>query len=182
MLADILSLLLGTLASLLSLALLARFWMQWVGAPFRNPVGEAILALTNWLVLPLRRLIPAWRRADLASLVAVWGVQLAYHALMASLAGFGAWAWSSLPALLALALIAGLRLFVWLLIGVVIVAALLSWLAPYAPARSLFDTLAAPLLAPLRRLVPSLGGLDFSPLVALLLLQVALIVLEHLAR
>jgi len=70
-----------------------------------------------------------------------------------------------------------LRLFVYLLMGVVIVAALLSWISPHAPATPLFNGLAAPLLAPVRRVVPVIGGLDLSPLAVILLLQVVLIVL-----
>ncbi|NWG30142.1 MAG: YggT family protein [Rhodocyclaceae bacterium] len=180
MLAQILSLLLGTAASLLTLAFLARFWMQWVRAPFRNPVGQFVVVFTNWAVMPLRRIVPGLFGLDLASVLAAWLTQCVYlfviasvtGATLLSLGGFLALAWAATLGLL--------ELFVYLLMGIVILAALLSWLAPFAPAAPLFHGLAAPLLNPVRRIVPVIGGLDFAPLVVVLLLQIALIVLENL--
>lgn len=182
MLEQILSLLLGTAASLLTLAFLARIWMQWARAPFRNPVGQFVVAFTNWAVLPLRRLVPGLFGLDIASALAAWLTQCVFLALMGSLTGLDVLALSALPLLAWGALLAVLKLFIYLLMGVVILAALLSWLSPYAPATPIFNSLAAPLLAPVRRFVPVVfGGLDFAPLLVILLLQVALIVLEHLA-
>lgn len=184
MLTQILSLLLGTAAGLLSFAFLARVWMQWVRAPFRNPVGQFVIAFTNWAVLPLRRIIPGLFGIDLASLLAAWLTQFAYLAILASLSAPGGLGLDALGGLLAVAwaaVLAVFKLFIYLLMGVVILAALLSWLAPHAPAAPLFNGLAAPLLAPVRRVVPVFGGgLDLSPLVVILLLQVVLIVLENL--
>lgn len=183
MLIQILSLLLGTAASLLTLAFLARVWMQWVRAPFRNPVGQFVVVATNWAVLPLRRIVPGLFGIDLASVLAAWITQFLFLAVMASLlnmSGFGVLALGGLLAVAWGALLGVLKMFIYLLMGVVIVAALLSWLSPHAPAAPLFNGLAAPLLAPVRRIVPVFGGLDFSPLAVILLLQVALIVLDHL--
>ncbi len=181
MLTQILSLLLGTAAGLLSFAFLARVWMQWARAPFRNPVGQFVIAFTNWAVLPLRRIVPGLFGLDLASVFAAWLTQFAYLAILASLGGFDLATLGGFLAIAWAAVLAVLKLFIYLLMGVVILAALLSWLAPHAPAAPLFNGLAAPLLAPVRRVVPIFGGgLDLSPLVVILLLQVALIVLEHL--
>ncbi|WP_131112088.1 YggT family protein [Sulfuricystis thermophila] len=180
MLTQILSLLLGTAASLFSLACLARLWMQWVRAPFRNPVGQAVVVLTNWAVLPLRRLVPGLFGLDLASVLAAWLTQCVYFFVMASLTGVDILALGGFFTLVWVATLALLKLFVYLLMGIVIIAALLSWIAPYAPAAPLFHGLAAPLLMPVRRLVPVIGGLDFAPLIVVLLLQVVLIVLENL--
>lgn len=181
MLSQILSLLLGTAANLLAVAFLARVWMQWARAPFRNPVGQFVVTFTDWAVRPLRRIIPGLFGIDLASVLAAWLAQFAYLAIMAGLVGFDVLAAGGLLALAWGALLAVLTLFIYLLMGVVILAALLSWLSPYSPAAPLFNGLAAPLLAPVRRIVPIFGGgLDFSPLVVILLLQVVLIVLENL--
>ena len=79
-----------------------------------------------------------------------------------------------------IACIAVLRMTVYLLMGVVIITALLSWINPYSPLASFFDALSRPLLLPARRLMPPLGGIDLSPLVVILLLQVVLIVLGNL--
>lgn len=180
MLVQIVSLLLGTAASLLTLAFLARVWMQWARAPFRNPVGQFVVTFTNWAVLPLRRIIPGLFGIDLASVLAAWLTQCAFLAIMASLTGFGVLAFGGLLGVVWGALLAVLKLFIYLLMGVVILAALMSWISPYSPAAPLFNGLAAPLLAPVRRVVPIFGGLDLSPLVVILLLQVVLIVLENL--
>ena len=180
MLAQIVSLLLGTAASLLAIAFLARTLMQMARAPFRNPVGHFITALTNWAVLPLRRVIPGLFGIDLASVFAAWLTQIAYFGVMAGLTGALTVAPDAMLIVVWLALITVLRMFVYLLMGVIIIAALLSWISPYSPFAPLFDTLSRPLLNPVRRLLPMLGGVDLSPLVVLVLLQVALVMLAGL--
>jgi YggT family protein len=180
MLYQILSLLLGTAADLLAVAFLARVWMQWTRAPFRNPVGQFIAAATNWAALPLRRVIPGLFGIDLASVFAAWLVQIAFFGIMLGLSGLVAVAPAAMLSVVWLAALAVLRMFVYLLMGVIIIAALLSWINPYSPVGPLFDTLSRPLLLPVRRRMPSLGGIDLSPLVVLLLLQVVLIVLAGL--
>lgn len=180
MLAQIVSLLVGTAADLLAVAFLARIWMQAARASFRNPVGQFLLATTHWAVLPLRRIIPGLLGVDMASVFAAWLVQLAYLGLMLGLAGLILPGLDVLAGLAWAAALAVLRLFIYLLIGIVILAALLSWINPYSPFAPLIDGLARPLLAPLRRRLPALGGVDLSPLLALLLLQVALIVVAGL--
>jgi YggT family protein len=177
MLQQILSLLLGTAAGLLAFAFLARAWMQATRVPFRNPVGQFAIAFTNWAVLPLRRIVPGLFGIDLASVLAAWLTQFVHLLIMASLTGLAGFDLGGLAALAWAAVLAVLRLFVYLLMGVTIVAALLSWISPHAPATPLFNGLAAPLLAPVRRVVPVIGGLDLSPLAVILLLQVVLIVL-----
>lgn len=180
MLAQIVSLLLGTAANLLAIAFLARVWMQWSRTPFRNPVGEFVLAVTNWAALPLRRVIPGLFGIDLASAFAAWLVQIAYFGVMAGLTGLIAVSPQAMLGVAWLAALAVLRMFIYVLMGVVIIAALLSWINPYSPFGALFDALARPLLAPVRRRLPLLGGIDLSPLVVILLLQVVLIMLANL--
>jgi len=180
MLAQIVALLLGALADLLALGFLARVWMQWSRAPLRSPVGRFVAALTDWAVLPLRRFVPGLWGIDLAGVLAAWLAQLAFFAAMVALTGAagGDGAFAAIPWV---AVIAVLRLFIYLLMGVVIIAAVLSWINPYSPFRGFFDTLARPLVSPVRRVLPLLGGVDLSPLVVILLLQAVLIVLGHLA-
>ncbi len=177
MLAQIVSLLLGTLTDLLALGFLARIWMQWSRAPFRTPIGQFVTAVTNWAALPLRRVIPGFFGVDLASLLAAWLAQVAFYAVMAALAGASG---GSALAISWMAALAVLRLFIYLLMGIVIIAALLSWINPYSPFMGFFDSLAHPLVAPMRRVLPLVGGIDLSPLLVLLLLQAALIVLSGL--
>ncbi len=180
MLAQILGLLLGTAADILAVAFLVRVWMQWARAPFRNPIGEFVLAATNWAVLPLRRFIPGLFGADLASVLAAWLVQIIFLGIMAGLTGLVLLTPGAVLGVAWMAALAVIRMFIYLLMGVVIIAALLSWINPYSPFLTLFDGLARPLLGPVRRRMPAMGGVDFSPLVVILLLQVALIVLANL--
>lgn len=180
MLTQILSLLLGTAANLLAVAFLARIYLQWARASFRNPVGQFVIVCTDWAVRPLRRVIPGLFGIDLASLVAAWLVQIVYFGIMAGLTGLVLVTPSAILGVVALAALAVVQMAVYLVMGVVIIAALLSWINPYSPLAPLFNALAHPLLAPVRRIMPPLGGFDLSPLVVLVLLQVVLIVLANL--
>ena len=180
MITQILALLLGTAANLLTVAFLARAYAQWARAPFRNPLGQFLITLTDWAVLPLRRIIPGLFGLDLASVLAAWLAQIAYFGLMAGLTGAALLGPAALLGVLWFAAVAVLRMLVYVLMGAVIIAALLSWINPHTPLAPFFDTLARPLLAPVRRRMPALGGLDLSPLIVLVLLEVVLIVLANL--
>jgi len=149
---------------------LFRVLLQLARADFRNPLSQAILALTNWLVMPLRRVLPPVGRVDTASIVALLAVQIG-----ATLILFRLQTGVLMP--LVPLLVASLRMLlatVLLLYTVLIVIyALLSFIAPGArsPATSLLASLCEPLLGPLRRLGLVVGGLDLSPLVAIVGLQ-----------
>ena len=181
MLAQLLDLVLGSVCDFLSFAFLARFAMQWARVSFRNPVGRFVIAVTDWAVRPARKLVPGLFGLDLASFLLAWSMQWLYLALLIGITG--AYAGAIAPAMgfaAGVALLATVRLGIYLAMGVVIVAALLSWINPYAPLAPLFNQLAAPLLRPMQRLLPPIGGLDLSPLFVLLLLQALLIVLGYL--
>ena len=178
MLYQIVSFLLDVVVGLLGGACLLRLYMQYQRVPFGNPVGRAVFALTNWLVLPLRRVLPPVGRVDTASLVAAYLLMLAQFGLLWAIVG-GLWPWALLPIM---ALFGVLRLVVQGLMALLIVYAILSWVQQggRSPMYDVIDRLCAPLLRPLRRLIPLVGGIDLSPLVAIVLLQVALIVLRSL--
>jgi YggT family protein len=159
-----------TLLSLAVYAFLLRLLLQLSRADFRNPLAQAVLRLTSWLVLPLRRVLPAAGRVDTASVVAV---------LLAQLARTVAVSWLALGAVMAPAallqatLIAVLVATLGLYTVAIIAYAVLSLIAPgsYSPAGALLASLCEPLLAPVRRVLPPVGGLDFSPLVVIVALQ-----------
>jgi YggT family protein len=180
MLTRILLLLIETIAGFLSFAFLARFFMQWARVSFYNPVGQFVMAVTDWAVKPARRVIPGLWGLDLASLLLAWLVQGLGQGLMLGLVGGAAVSPAMAPLVALLSLFAVLRTALWLVMVVVLVSAVLSWVNPYAPAGQIFNALAAPMLRPFRRLIPPIGGVDLSPLVLLLLLQVAQIVLDSL--
>ncbi|MCB1929013.1 MAG: YggT family protein [Rhodocyclaceae bacterium] len=176
MLANIFALILSAVSGLLTIVLLVRFFMQWQRLPFRNQLGQFIAATTNWIVLPLRRVIPGFGGLDLASLVAAWLVQALTIGIEYSLRGAGVSA-GLLIAMFGVGFFEVLRMMVYLLIGVVIVSAVLSWINPHAPIAPLIHGLADPFLRPFRRVIPPIAGVDLSPLVLLLVLQVVLMVI-----
>jgi YggT family protein len=173
---QILSFLLEVAAGLLGGTCLLRLYMQYQRVPFGNPVGRFVFALTDWLVLPLRRVLPAIRRVDTASLVAAFLVQLLQVAILWLVAGRP----GSGAVLPLLALFELLRLVISALSALVIVYALLSWVNADSPMTDVIDRLAAPLLRPWRRLIPLVGGIDLSPLALLVVLQIAAIILSSL--
>lgn len=175
MLVQIGQLLVDVVAGFFVFLLLARFHFQWLRVPFRNPVGEFVIAATNWVVRPARKIIPPLAGLDLASLIAAWLVQALALYLLLEMAGRATSAMVLVDALFDL-----VRYSLYILVFAVIVQAVLSWTNPYSPVQPLFDALTRPFLRPIRRFVPPLGNVDLSPLVLLVLLQIALIALPHL--
>ncbi|MCM8594420.1 YggT family protein [Accumulibacter sp.] len=171
--------LIETLTGFLSLALLLRFYMQAFRVSFANPVGTFVIELTNWVVRPLRRIVPAFRGLDLASLLPAYLLQLVFiWALLAVRGAEGPWSPEIVvPLLLWQALLAVLRLSLYLLIGALLVQALLSWFSPYSPLGRPLTELTAPFLRPIQRIVPPIGAVDLSPLIAIVLAQLLLIFL-----
>lgn len=167
---DALIFIVDSVLTFLVYAFLLRVLLPMVRADFRNPLAQAILALTSWLVHPLRRILPPVGRVDTASVVALLAVQI-----VATLVLFRLQTGALLPFVpLVIAALRSLLLSVLLLYTVLIfIYALLSFVAPgvRSPATALLASLCEPLLAPLRRVLPIVGGLDFSPLVAIVGLQ-----------
>ena len=182
MLSQVAGFLVDTAATFLVFLLLARFHFQWLRVPFRNPAGEFVLACTNWIVFPARRIVPALGGLDLATWLAAWLVQgIALYATLA-LRGWdaGAQIGSALAALTALGLVDLLRYSSYILMFAIIVQAVMSWVNPHHPFGAVFDALTRPFLRPVRRFVPPIANVDLSPLVLIVLLQVLFIPLEHL--
>jgi YggT family protein len=183
MLVQILLFILDTVCGLMTLALLVRFAMQWARVPFRNPLGQFIVAVTDWMVRPLRRLIPGLFGLDMASLFLAWLWQVAYQGIALGFTGVLV-AVSPAPtfvvALLALLEVAKIGLY--LVMGAVLISAVFSWVNPYAPVAEVFNTVTRPWLRPFRRFIPPVGGVDLSPLALLLVLQIGLFVIASLRQ
>ena len=141
-----------------------------VRVDFRNPLAQAVLSLTNWLVMPLRRLLPPAGRFDTASFIALLAVQLAATLILFRLRTGVLYPFVPLAAGALRALALSITLLYTILI---FVYALLSFIAQgvRSPATALLAALCEPVLRPLRRVLPVLGGIDFSPLVAIVGLQ-----------
>jgi len=173
--------LLDVVFGLFTYALLLRFAMQAMRAPFRNPLGQAVIALTDWIVKPLRKVLPGYKGIDWASLFATILFQFLWLLSYALVFGSLSFAGPAIPFLLLATLLALVRAVLWLLIVVVIVQAVLSWVAPDGPLSGLLNALTFPFLRPIRRVIPPVGGvLDLSPLIVIVIAQLILLTLPYL--
>ncbi|MSQ53899.1 MAG: YggT family protein [Betaproteobacteria bacterium] len=179
MLSQIGQLLIDAVAGLFVLLLLARFHFQWLRVSFRNQVGAFVIALTNWIVMPARRIIPALAGLDLATLIAAWLLQALALFLTLALIGREPGSVEGFAALGGVAAIDLARYSLYILIFALLVQAVLSWVNPYSPVGPMFDALTRPFLRPLRRIVPPVANVDLTPLVLIILLQVVLIPLAY---
>lgn len=174
-------LILQTLGSLYLIVVLLRFILQLVRADFYNPLSQFVVKATHPLLRPLRRIIPSIGGLDLSSLVLALLVQMLIMALLLLLAygGIGN------PFLLIVwALVGILGLFLKIFFFALLASVILSWVAPnsYNPGALLVHQLCEPLLSPIRRILPNLGGLDISPIFAFLAIQlVEMLVVNNLA-
>jgi YggT family protein len=182
MLNQIAQFILETAFGLLVFVLLGRFYMQLVRASFRNPVGQFLTALSDWVVLPARRVVPGLRGLDLATLVCAWLAEAVLLWLVLMLRGFTIDSGTDFLAIGGLALMELVRATIQITMAVVVVQVVVSWVSPYAPLAPLFNALARPLLRPFQRYIPLVGNVDLSPFVFLVLAQVLLIALAYLNR
>ena len=164
---------LQTLGSLYLLIVLLRFILQLVRADFYNPLSQFVVRATQPLVRPLRRLIPGLAGLDLASLILAIIVQLLLMALTLLLMGYGADILGLAGQLLIWSIIGVTSLFIKVFFFALIVSVILSWVAPgsHNPGAELVNQICDPFLAPFRRLLPNLGGLDISPIFAFIALN-----------
>ena len=166
-----------SLLGLYQIVLLLRLLMQVVRADFRNPLARAVVQLTDPVIRPLRRALPPVKRIDTASVVAVLAVTVLKIIVGQWLLGFGV----PTPELLLRALLLeSLRLVLTTYLFAIILNAILSFVAPenYSPAQSLLNAICEPVLRPIRRWIPSVAGLDLSPLWACIAIQALLILIR----
>jgi len=164
-----------TLAQLFLLVMLLRFWLPFVRADFRNPIAQGILRLTSPLVIPVRRVIPPIGRLDTATILIAFGLQYLTIFIILTISGIA-------PAILPIAITAlvdlvllSVRLFTF----AIFIHIILSWIAPgtYNPATAFIAMLVEPVMRPFRRLIPPIGGLDISPIFAVIgLMAIAIFV------
>lgn len=158
---------------------LLRFWMQWVRTDFGNEFGQFIITVTNPLVIPLRKILPPIGTIDTATVVLALLVSLlkiaAYYLL--------AQGQPSLIQYLVFTIGLFLKASIYLFFAAILIGVIASWISPnsYHPILGVARSISEPLLAPARRLIPTIGGIDFSPMVILLFLQFSLyIIWEYL--
>ncbi len=167
----ILQMIVDAVAGVLGGVLLLRFWMQVIRVRPPASVGQFTFTLSDWLVRPLRRVVPGMGGYDWASLIGAFLVVLAASSLMLLYGASGQ----------AVVLYALLRFVNWIVygfMGLLIIEVIFSWVNPDAPLAPFVRALNDPLLRPIRRVVPAIGGIDFSVLIALVLLQI----IQYLVR
>ncbi|MEY3720882.1 MAG: Integral rane protein YggT [Pseudomonadota bacterium] len=175
MIYNLFNLIIDTVATLLAALLLLRFWMQAVRVRPPFSLGQFIFRLTDWLVLPLRRVMPGWGGLDWSSLLAVILVALLSMAIELGVrSAFNGETW------IALSLLTLIHWVVYGFIGLIVIEVIFSWVNPDAPLAPLVRALNEPLMRPLRRLIPPIAGVDLSPIVAFLLLRIILFAADNL--
>ncbi len=166
----------NAVTSLYLLVLMLRFWMPWLRADFRNPLAQGILRITSPLVMPARRIVPSFGRLDTATILVAFVVQYLTIVLLLLIlkisAGMGPIAVTALVKLIVLS--------VYLFVYAIFIRIILSWISPgsYNPATTIITTLTEPVLRPIRRLIPAMGGFDISPIFAIILLIAVTIVVN----
>lgn len=167
--------LIETLFGLYMLAVLLRFILQWVRADFYNPVSQFLVKVTNPPLKPLRRLIPGIGGIDLAAIVLLLALQAIKLVLLATTNGFGL----APTGLIVLSIGELIALVLNMYLITIIIQALMSWFGPgtYNPVTAILHTINEPVLAPARRIIPAISGIDLSPLAALVAIQLLKILL-----
>ena len=170
----------NSLAQLYLLVLLLRLLLPWMGINFNNPISQAILRLTSPLVIPVRRILPPIGKIDTATVVVAYGIQYLTILIIVLI-------WRLPPSILPIAITAAVNLVILtlrLFVFAIIIRIILSWLASgsYNPAVAIIDAITEPVLRPFRRRIPSIGGLDISPIFAIILLSAAAILISGLKQ
>ena len=155
---------------------LIRFWMHWTHADFRNPIGQFLVQITNPLLIPFRQVIATNRGFALATLgIAIALTTIKFFILFAMN--------NQTPAIIGLIILAiadVLKSSVFIFLGALFIRVISSWIAPqgsYNPFLAVVHSLTEPLMAPARRLIPSMGGMDLSPILIFIFLQLSLIII-----
>lgn len=178
MLAGALIFLTETAFGLFIISLLLRFYLQCVRASYRNPLSQFLNAITDFAVLPARRVIPGLWGLDLATLVLAWLAQLAEVYIVLQIRGHALEPTTGIGfaglALLSVVLMAKLGLYIVMV--AVIIQAMLSWFNPYSPVAPLLNSMTRPFLRMFQKRIPAIGNVDLSPLFVVIGCQLLLMV------
>lgn len=170
MLTQTIQFLLDSLLETYAAILLLRFHLNWLRAPMRNPVGEFIMLITDFIVLPARRIIPRGWGLDLPTLVLACCVEMIYLTATLFLHHYP----FRVPSLFAWMLVKMIKISIYWLMGALFLEALLSWTKPDTPLMAILSSVTRPFLRPFQRFVPPAGGFDFSFLILFYLLYIIL--------
>ncbi len=181
MFANAFSFIIDTIFGLFTLTVLLRFYLQITGAPFKNPLSQSVVAMTNFAVIPLRRFIPGWAGLDLSTLVLAFLSEFLLQIGLRLINDFpflvaGHFVW---VALVGISLMELVKLSIYIFLYATIAQALISWISPYNPISSVLNALTRPVLSPIRKLLPTSSGFDFSPIIVFIVAQLLLMLLVN---
>ena len=176
MLSGALIFLVNTVFGLFTVALLLRFYLQWARASYRNPVSDFLNALTDFMVRPARRVVPGWWGLDLASFSLAWLAQTLELFIVLQIRGYALDSLTGLAfaALILMAAVMLAKIGLYIVMVAVVIQAVLTWFNPYSPVAPLLNSMTRPFLRVFQRLVPPVGNVDLSPLFAVVVIQLLL--------
>lgn len=176
---DILIFLVDTLLGLFSLALLLRFYFQLLRVPYYNNISQFLIAVTDFIVRPARRFIPGWKGLDLSTLILAWLVECIILVAVYSSQGhdFSNNMVTAAGIIGLMSIIEIIRTTLYIVLFMIIAQAVVSWINPYSPIAPLLNAFTQPFLAVFRRRIPPIANVDLSPLFALIVIQLLLMVI-----
>jgi YggT family protein len=176
---DILIFLINTVLGLFSLALLLRFYFQLLRVPYYNNISQFLIAVTDFVVRPARRFIPGWKGLDLSTLILAWLVEGIILVTVYSSQGydFSGNVVTAVGVIGLMGIIEIIRTTLYIVLFMIIAQAVVSWINPYSPIAPLLNTFTQPFLAVFRRRIPPIANVDLSPLFALIVIQLLLMVI-----
>lgn len=165
--------LINTLLDLYLFVLVIRIILAYVGSNFFDPVTQFVVKLTDFMVKPLRRILPNFNGIEMAGIVLVLVIEIVKFLLISSLS-FG---FPHIPGLLILAITDSIKIVIETFFYAILLQAILSWVQPRSPINRTLYQFTSPIMRPLQRFIPLVGGFDISPIPALIGLQLLIIIL-----
>lgn len=178
MINEIMIFLLKTILGLFSLALLLRFYFQLLRVPYYNNIVQFLIAVTDFIVRPARRVIPGWRGLDMSTLVLAWLAECVIVTSVYLYQGFdfGANILTAIGVMGLLGMIEIIKITLYIVLFMIIAQAIISWVNPFSPMAPLLNTFTQPFLSVFRRRIPPIANVDLSPLFVLIIIQLLLMV------
>lgn len=180
---QILIFLLDTILGLFSLALLLRFYFQLLRVPFHNSISQFLIAVTDFIVRPARRVIPGWNGMDLSTLVLAWLLECIILAGVYTIRGydFSVNMGGTIGVMGMLGVIEVIKMTLYIVLIMIIMQAVLSWVNPQSPIAPLLDSFTSPFLRVFRGHIPPIANVDLSPLFVLIVIQLLLMVIAGIS-
>ncbi len=175
---QILIFLLDTILGLFSLALLLRFYFQLLRVPYYNSVSQFLIAVTDFIVRPVRRIIPGWGGLDLSTLILAWIFECIIVSSVYMVQGydFGANIGTASGVMGLLGIVEIIKTTLYILLLMIIMQAVLSWINPHSPLAPILDSFTRPFLNVFRKYIPPIANVDLSPLFVLIIIQLLLMI------